>query len=67
MRRTVQSQTKTIPASGEGNVDYLFASNDSNDFNVLPYYYTENFVLSVDSTSDPANYYMDADPNIPFA
>ena len=56
--RRIRSRTTTIPASGMGNVDALFAADDSYDYNQLWYTYLESFLLYYDNTVYPELYYQ---------
>lgn len=47
----ISSRTTSIPASGDGNVDYLLSSSDSSNFNQLPYFTSEKINLSLDTTN----------------
>lgn len=55
--RSINSRSTTIPASWNGNVDYLLASSDSSNYNKLPYFYSDKLVLSLDNTTNPNSYY----------
>jgi len=59
MRWTIKSRTTNIPNTGKGNVEYLVATDDSTDYNMLNYSSTEKIILSYDSTSDPQEYYTE--------
>ena len=53
----IKSRTTSIPSSGDGNVEYLLASNDSTNFNELPYYTPSKIYLYVDNTPSDRNAY----------
>jgi hypothetical protein len=57
--RNITSRTSHIPSSGMGNTDPMlsYATWDSANYNQLWYHYLESFLLSYDTTSDPALYY----------
>ena len=55
--RTVNSRTTMIPGSGEGNVDPFLSTGDSSNYNALRYGVSERFLLSVDDTTAPEEYY----------
>ncbi len=53
----ITSRTTTIPSSGMGNTDPMFATGDSSNYNQLGYHYLESFLLSYDATSDSSQFY----------
>ncbi len=53
----ITSRTNTIPSIGNGNIDYLLASDDSKNYNQLPYFTSEKFLLRIDSTTNTNKYY----------
>lgn len=55
--RDVNSRTTTIPSSGVGNSDVMLQSADSKDYNALRYQTLETLILSIDSTTNPEEYY----------
>ena len=65
--RTIQSRTvDSIPWSWDGNIEALFATWDSNQYNSLAYYEWLEIPLYLDNTSTPSNYYttpLDTDIN----
>jgi hypothetical protein len=40
----------------------LLAAPDSNNFNMMDYFHSEKFILSVDNTVDPNQYYTGNSP-----
>ena len=58
----VTSRTNSIPSSGNGNVEFLLAAPDSNNYNMMDYFHSEKFILSVDDTTDPNQYYTGNSP-----
>jgi len=57
MRRTITSRTNNIPATDQGNVEYLLADATSTDYNMLNYSTAEKIILSYDNTTDTGLYY----------
>lgn len=53
----IKSRTQRIPTLWNGNVDYLLAASDSEDYNMLWYNAIESFLLSYDNTSAVDEYY----------
>ena len=53
----VNSRTTMIPNPGEGNVDPFLSTGDSANYNALRYGVSERFLLSVDNTTAPDQYY----------
>lgn len=53
----ISSRTRTIPSSGNGNVDYLLANPDSKNYNQLPYFSSEKILFTTDTTNNPLQYY----------
>lgn len=61
--RTIQSRTiNSIPWSGNGNIETLFATWDSENYNSLSYYEWLEIPLYLDNTSLPSEYYSDPLP-----
>ena len=54
---SVDSRTTTIPHVGMGNTEPMLSDETSKDYNVLWYTNLETFLLSVDATTDPQQYY----------
>lgn len=53
----ITSRTRKIPNPWWWNVDFMLADNDSEDYNMIDYYRWERFILDVDNTTDPDEYY----------
>ncbi len=53
----IKSRTTNIPSSGDGNVEYLLSSSDSNNFNELPYYTPWKVYLYIDNTPSDRSAY----------
>lgn len=56
MYRQIISKTNRIPNVWEGNVEYLLASEGSDDFNMLDYQTPEKFILSYDNSASDTAY-----------
>lgn len=54
---TISSRTQSIPKAWEGNIEYLLAANDSNNYNTLDYKNNEKILLSYDNTTNTNEYY----------
>lgn len=57
MRWNISSRTKNIPNLWWWNVDFMLANSDSSDYNMIGYFQKENFILDVDDTVNPNQYY----------
>ncbi len=57
MRWNISSRTKNIPNRSGWNVDFMLADVDSANYNMISYTQKENFILDVDNTSNPDQYY----------
>jgi len=53
----ISSRTTTVPRPGEGNVEWMLATGDSFNFNVLDYVNAENITLQLDSASPASHPY----------
>lgn len=63
----INSRTATIPATGMGNTDPMFAASDSADYNALGYTNLETFLLSYDNTTSGELYYTWVDNRVFFS
>jgi hypothetical protein len=61
MLRTIHSKTRMIPNTWAWNIEYLLAADDSYDYNKMEYDKLENFILTVDNSSE---YYSSWDSSI---
>lgn len=57
--RTVESRVQSIPAPGKGNVEALFASTGSKDYNMMDYREWLEIPLYIDNTSQANEFYSD--------
>ncbi len=55
--RKITSRVQSIPAPGKGDVESLFASPDSKDYNMLTYMDGLELPLYIDNTKDPKIFY----------
>lgn len=60
MYRRILSRSAWIPATGQGNIESLFAGTGSEDYNSLGYYEWLELPLYLDATSSPTDYYTNA-------
>ncbi len=58
---TVNSKTYSIPSPWNWNVEYLLASEDSSNYNMIDYKNLVKLNLSIDNTSEPKEYYTYTD------
>lgn len=65
---SIRSRTSQIPSSGQGNIDAVFTTWDTLNFNALTYNRWEQLILDIDNTSNPDDYYTSNNTVIlPFA
>ncbi len=63
LSRQIISQTTQIPNTWQGNIPHLLSATWSQDYNILDYQDTESFVMSIDHTNNPNEYYQTPNTN----
>lgn len=53
----IESRTKNIPTLWWWNVDFMLATWDSQDYNMIDYMRWEKIILDIDNTNNPNQYY----------
>lgn len=56
IQRSIDNRSTQIPVN-QGDIPIIFANNDSNQFNILPYKKTINIPLYLDTTSQASDFY----------